>query len=188
MNEKLFEEKKQLRREVLEKRRAMSQSEVAEKSEVICDTVLKLSELREAEKVCIYMPINNEVDVSLLTDRLRSLGKVLYIPKIGGHNMHFYKYEPDTELAPGSFGILEPVDSEILTADENTLIIMPGAVFTKNRDRIGYGAGYYDRYLKKHPEAKTLAVCYDMQLRDSIPVNANDRRPARLITESAIYE
>ena len=187
MNDRLFEEKKQLRRQILDKRRAMDEQAVREKSDVICEKLLKEPALAEADKVCLYMPINNEVDVSLLVKRLRSLGKKLYIPKIGGHNMHFHVYEDDTALAPGSFGILEPVDSEMLTADEKTLIIAPGAVFSKDRDRIGYGGGYYDRYIKKHSDAKTIAVCYEFQVMDRIPAGANDMRPLKLITEENTY-
>ena len=188
MNDKVFEEKKRLRRGILDERRAMEATAVEEKSQTICDTLLTQPEIEAAKKICLYMPINNEVNVLLMEERLRSLGKELYVPKLGGHNMHFHKYEPDTEMSPGAFGIPEPVDSEMLAADENTLIIMPGAVFSPNRDRIGYGGGYYDRYIKKHSDTKTIAVCYDFQVQKSIPVNEKDMRPEKLITETKLYE
>ena len=187
MNDQLFEEKKRLRRKILDERRAMDAQTVSEKSDVICEKLIREPAIAECDKICLYMPINNEVDVTLLVDRLRSLGKTLYIPKIGGHNMHFHKYEADTELSPGSFGIPEPVDSEMLVADEKTLIVMPGAGFSKDRDRIGYGGGYYDRYIKKHSDAKAIAVCYEFQVLEQVPAGKNDMRPAKLITEENSY-
>ncbi len=182
-----FEEKKRLRREVLTLRHAMTTEEILERSSVICEKILGMREVAAAKEICLYMPINNEVDVSLMVERLRSIGKKLYLPRVNGHNMHFFAYESNTRLAPGGFGILEPWDSEQLVAGEDTLIIMPGAVFSEDCDRVGYGGGYYDRYLKKHPEAKTIAVAYAFQVQKSIPVNEQDVRPESLITETAEY-
>ncbi len=184
MNELRYEEKKKLRRKILDERRALTEEAIKERSGKICDRFLALPILSEASKVCIYMPINNEVDVSLMTDRLRSLGKTLYIPKVGGSSMHFHLYEPDTALSPGSFGILEPCDSPMLSADADTLIVMPGACFSEGRDRIGYGGGYYDRYIKKHPDVLTVAVAYDLQVLPEIPSAGHDQKPMILLTET----
>ena len=70
--------------------------------------------------------------------------------------MDFFRYDEDTVLVTGSYDIMEPDSDEMLEPDENTLIIMPGAVFSESRDRIGYGGGYYDRYLEKYRSASQL--------------------------------
>ena len=101
--------------------------------------------------MCLYMPVRNEVDVSyLLKDALDS-EKNVWLPKVRDNDMEFCHYDENTELVSGEYGILEPSSEYMLEPDEGTLIIMPGAVFSCKGDRIGYGGGYYDRYLERYP-------------------------------------
>jgi 5-formyltetrahydrofolate cyclo-ligase len=95
--------------------------------------------------------------------------------------MEFYIYDEATALINGAYNILEPASDEILEPDSDTLIIMPGAVFSKDKKRIGYGGGYYDRYLAEHPECKTIAVAYNFQILDEIPYEEHDMCPDLIV-------
>jgi 5-formyltetrahydrofolate cyclo-ligase len=178
IDEKIKEKKKILRKEILAKRSAMTADTVLEKSRCICENVICSDLYKNCKKLCLYMPIRNEVDVRLLLEPAWTDGKQVYLPKVLPDDyMEFYSYNESTALISGAYNILEPDSKEILVPDSDTLIIMPGAVFSKDNKRIGYGGGYYDRYLAKHPECKTIAVAYDFQILEHIPYEEHDVCP-----------
>jgi 5-formyltetrahydrofolate cyclo-ligase len=176
--ENLKEKKKLLRKEILAKRSAMTADEVLKQSRRVCENVICSDLYKNCKKLCLYMPIRNEVDVRLLLEAAWDDGKQVYLPKVLPDDyMEFYSYNESTALISGAYNILEPDSKEILVPDSDTLIIMPGAVFSKDNKRIGYGGGYYDRYLAKHPECKTIAVAYDFQILEHIPYEEHDVCP-----------
>ena len=177
--------KKELRKEILAGRTALSEEEVREKSRAICLAVRGTEAYAKATDICIYMPIRNEVDVRMIVEEAAADGKRLWIPKVIGEEMIFNEYDEEL-MEPGAFDIPESRSEIYLEAGEDTLIIMPGAVFDRYGNRIGYGGGFYDRYLEKHPECMTMAVCYDMQVVDHIPAESHDIRPQIIVTESGI--
>ena len=178
--------KKELRKEIVEARKNMSPEDVAEKSELICSRIVETSFYGKATDICIYMPIRNEVDVTLLIPFAEKDGKGIWIPKVIGEEMIFNAYEEDKIEISGSFKIRESTSEKVLVPDENTLIVMPGAVFDVKGNRIGYGGGYYDRYLEKHPMCSTLAVCYDLQVVKELPAEPHDIKPQMIVTETSI--
>ena len=179
--------KKEIRKEVLAERRALDEETVALSSQVICNKILKSEFYAEAENICLYMPIRNEVDVLLLAEAAYEDGKQVWIPKVVGDEMVFNAYEHGQNLVTGAYDITESASETVLDPEDNTLIIMPGAVFTADRNRIGYGGGFYDKYLAKHPNCRTMAVCYDLQIVMELPVEEHDRKPDVLISESHVY-
>lgn len=190
-----MKEKKEIRKTILQRRKALDQETVRRLSRVICEKVSELKAYKAAEDICLYMPINNEVDVTLLIRPAIAAGKRVWLPKVkersasGEGEMDFFRYDETTPLTEGVYHIREPQSEQKLVPDERTLILMPGAVFSENRDRIGYGGGYYDRYLSQHPGCKTAAACYDFQILPKIPAEPHDVRlriivsPRRIITE-----
>ena len=177
-------DKKELRKEILSKRSLLSAEDVKKMSTIICSNVIQEDIYAKAHNLCLYIPVRNEVDACLLIDDARMRGKRIWLPKVDGTEMDFYLYEKDTELISGAYNIPEPVSEVALKPDENTLVIMPGAVFSRKGDRIGYGGGYYDRYLEKHPACKTIALCYDFQIKEEIPTELHDIRPDQIIINS----
>jgi len=99
--------------------------------------------------------------------------------------MRFYQITSFDELEEGTMHILEPDPEQCpcLDAEEHALVIMPGAAFDRERNRIGYGGGFYDRYLAAHPEHPTVAAAYSFQVFDRIPSDEHDIRPQILVTE-----
>ncbi len=173
--------KKELRKKILKQRAALTKQQVSAYSEVICRKILGNPVYRQAHNLCLYIPIRNEVDVMLLADSARESGKRVWLPRIVEGRMDFFLYSTDTALTEGAYHIPEPVSEHRLIPDTTTLVIMPGAVFSVTHDRIGYGGGYYDRYLSKYPVCKTLAVCYDFQVVPELPGEEHDIKPENII-------
>lgn len=179
-------DKSRIRKNILMQRRSLRAEFVNETSKIICDKVCELAIYQSARDVCLYSPIQNEVDVNYLTEVSRSFGKKIWLPKVIDDKMDFYFYGEDIPLIAGKYDILEPQSKERLLSSDDTLIIMPGAVFSEQNDRIGYGGGYYDRYLSEHPECKTLAVCYHFQRVPNLPVESHDIRPMVVVDEERV--
>lgn len=180
--------KQQIRKRIRSLRKEMTLAEVCEKSRKITEQVLRTSEFQNAELILTYADFQNEVQTGLLTEAAWKYGKKVAFPKVNKNEMDFYLISEYTQLAPGAMHILEPTAycEKIAFFPENTLMIMPGVAFDENLNRVGYGGGYYDRFLDKHPDLKLIAVVYELQLCESIPTEPTDYRPHMLITEKKI--
>ncbi len=175
--------KKELRKEILAKRRAMAPGEVRSLSQIICERVRETELYREATCLCVYMPINNEAEADLLIGPAAADGKRVYIPKVVGDEMIFNRYEEALVSEQGRFHIRESDSEDVLEPDEMTLIIMPGSVFDVHGHRIGYGGGYYDKYLARHTSCRTIAVCFDFQIVEELPAEDHDICPELIVSE-----
>ena len=175
--------KKELRKGILARRRAMDPEEVRSRSEIICRRVLDTDLYQNAASLCVYMPINNEAEADQLIGPALADSKRVYIPKVTGDEMVFNAYEEHEIMEEGAFHIRESGSEDVLTPDETTLIIMPGSVFDLDCHRIGYGGGYYDKYLERHPRCRTIAICFDFQIIDSLPAEDHDISPELVISD-----
>lgn len=169
--------KKEIRKKMLAIRRSLEDIYVREVSHIICEKLKKSPVYKEAESICLYMPINKEVDVTELLDT----GNI-YIPKIIDKTMDFYLYEGNDSIEAGAFGILEPTGKKMLKPDNKTLVVMPGVAFSRDGYRLGYGGGYYDTYLNKYPMCRKAAVCFQEQLVEELPVEEHDVKADIVIT------
>lgn len=177
-----------IRQKILKIRKSMSRTEILEASTKITDKILEMSVYESVADICCYMPVNNEVELDRLITRAFCDNKRVYLPRVTGDEMDFFRFYDGMPLIKGRYNIPEPDSNEILVPGRNTLIIMPGAVFSKEMDRIGYGGGYYDKYLFTHPEAHTLGICYDFQILDNIPRDDYDIRPQIIVSPSYTLE
>ena len=175
--------KKELRKIIMEQRMALPEEDVYNYSKQICDKIRQMQEYKDADDLCLYMPANNEVDLTFLIEDAWNSGKTIWLPKTSGRRMDFYKFDSSTPLSEGPYRILEPESEEILHPDEKALILMPGVAFSMDGGRIGYGAGYYDIYLAQHHKSTTAAVCYDFQIVDELPIEEHDIKPDFIISE-----
>lgn len=181
--------KKELRKSILKKRASMSRESVEKFSQIICNRLTESDIYKSAENICLYIPIKNEVEVTYIIDAAIDNGKRIWLPRIIEDTMEFYHYDRSVTLIPDHrYNIPEPQSDRRLIPDNKTLIIMPGAVFSVKRDRIGYGGGYYDRYLSKYPICRTAAVCYNFQIVDNIPSDVHDVKPDVIVSEAATIE
>ena len=168
-------DKTELRRRIREKKRAMTPEEIEERSRELGRKFAATEAYRKAKTVYGYMPYNQEVrTVPMLEQALRD-GKKVAVPKCYGDEMKFIYLDDLTKVAKGYAGIPEPIADEPVAHDETALVLMPGLAFDPQGHRIGYGGGYYDRYLEQYPVPVKLGICFAFQLVDAIPAETFDQ-------------
>ena len=180
-------EKAALRCAIREKRAALSADAVAAMSATIVKRVWEMPELVAARRVLCYADTQNEVSTrSLIADMLRA-GYEVYLPKVVNKTvMKAVRLRDISSMEPGVYGVDEPVADEACPPDLFDVICVPGVAFDRNGGRIGYGAGYYDRYLVNSNCVK-IGLAYEMQLVDAVPRDAYDVQVDGVITEKAVY-
>lgn len=183
--EKSMEEKKRIRRAVFAARKAHSDEEINRMSEQIAERLFSLPVFLKAQRILAYADYSHEAETGEIIQRALLLGKEVAVPKVEGRDMVFYKITDPSVLQPGYFGIPEPTYGERAEWEE-ALMIMPGVAFDENNRRVGYGGGFYDRYLEKHPRIDTIALAFEFQIMDKVPFEPTDISPARILTEERL--
>ena len=175
-------DKKEIRRLIREKKAALSRSYIEAYSAHLADLAAMQPCYREAEVIYAYLAYNEEIMTDALIRRAWADGKRVAVPKVLDQGvMEFYYIESFDGISLGYCDIPEPAgDPEQLADDKNFLMLMPGMAYGRDHNRIGYGGGFYDRYLeRKQAEGArfvTLALAYDFQILDTIPAEAHDRK------------
>lgn len=182
-----MESKKDIRKRVLEKRNLITDKEWEEKSRLIYEKVVTHPFFLETDAIYCYVDYRREVGTRSIIKHAWNTDKKVAVPKVDGDTMEFYYVESFEDLQEGFKGIPEPTPKQ-LACDENVLVIMPGVAFDATGNRIGYGKGYYDKYLRLHPNYKTIAIAFELQMVDSIPAERYDICPNMIITEEKTYE
>ena len=161
--------KAELRKQVLQEMKAISQEQKQAMDQALTDQFLKHPFYQEAKVIATYLSFPHEFQTQELIEQALKDGKKVLIPKTYPKGrMDFVVYDPQ-QLVKTSFGLLEPQgDLEVVDASQIDLIHVPGLAFTTEGYRIGYGGGYYDRYLE-HFTGHTLSTVYPCQIRDFIP-------------------
>jgi 5-formyltetrahydrofolate cyclo-ligase len=156
--------KTELRRKIREQKRAMTEAEIDEKSAALIRLLLDTDLYRNAKTLYGYLPYNQEVrTVPLLEQALRD-GKRVAVPKCYGDEMRFILMDDLTKVEKGYANIPEPIADGPIADDETALVLMPGLAFDPEGHRIGYGGGFYDKFLASEPGHPTVALCYDFQM------------------------
>lgn len=167
-------DKTALRRAIREKKRAMTEEEITSRSKRLEELFLASEAYRNAKTVYGYLPYNQEVrTVPMLEQAIRD-GKRVAVPKVYGDTMRFIYLDDLSQVEKSEMGIPEPILDTPVAEDKTALVLMPGLAFTKQGDRMGYGGGFYDRFLTDEPEHPTLALCYDFQIVESLPTEEFD--------------
>lgn len=177
-----------IRGEVLKLRGGLDDEERRKASFLLTERVLGHQWYYLSDIVLGFVPYGSEIDIREILQDALTKGKKLYLPKVEGDDMLFYRIDSLADLEEGFKGILEPKgDTECYvyeeTEAEKTLMLMPGAAFDSMRNRIGYGKGFYDRYLqgKDALQLRTIAVGFQCQLVEKIPAEELDIRPYQVI-------
>ena len=182
-----MERKQAIRNKVFEIRKEVPDTEILEKSRNITEKVIELQEWKEASCIFAYMDFNKEVMTGELIEMAWEQGKQVAVPKVKGKKMTFHYITDFSQCETSNFGIAEPMEGLPEADTTDALIIVPGVGFDKDRHRIGYGGGYYDRFLSVHSERPTAAVAFSWQVLEEIPIEPTDIKPDYLITEHEIY-
>lgn len=182
--------KKQIRQRVLAARDSMSEQERARASLLLADRIIGHQWFYRAEKLLCFVSFGSEIDTGEIIEEALRKGKKVFVPRVEGEQMEFYRIMALEELQEGYRGIPEPDGiSERYEYQpgegEQTLMLMPGVAFDKLRHRIGYGKGFYDRYLadKEELQVHTIAIGFQCQLVEEIPSEEQDICPYQVILQ-----
>ncbi len=183
------EQKRILRRKVKKIREGLSIQSIEQMSNVISDKIRTLVEFENADAVFLYMDLPGEVQMRRLTEICLKARKRVAVPRIEGRQMHFYGIESFGHLVTGRMNILEPDPDycPCMDKEENALMVLPGLAFDRALHRVGYGGGFYDRYLSEHRKHCTVAAAFECQIFDAVPFDERDIRPQMLVTEKEVY-
>lgn len=168
-------DKKALRRAIGQQKRLMTPEDVDRRSQALADELFKTPEYLAAASLYAYLSFNQEVRTAPIIERAWADGKRVAVPKVMGSEMAFIWIDSWEGLAPqGAYGILEPLSDGPVADDETALVLMPGLAFDRAGHRVGYGGGYYDRFLAREPHHPLVALCYDFQLLHHLDTEDHD--------------
>ena len=190
--------KEKVRRRALEVRDALAEERRLETSRIIVENLLASEWYRQSEILLSYCSIRSEVDTRELNQRILADRKQLFLPRTEAEEktMCFYKVEDLKKLKKGNFGVPEPRGSEAVEqvmesgaySKEKILMVMPGVAFDEKGYRLGYGGGFYDRYLQCYGTMLTsVMIALTEQETWIIPAEPCDVKPEHMITQKTIF-
>ena len=169
-----METKKEIRTRLLKLRMEFPDEACAEQAKKVAEKLFLHPWYQGCGRLFCYVSFRKEVDTFAIMKRALQDEKALAVPKVRDTTMDFYEIRDFSELQKGAYGILEPRGEQLLFPQKDDLMLVPGAAFDRNGYRIGYGGGYYDRYLRRHPDMKTIALAYDFQIISRVPAEEFD--------------
>lgn len=169
---------------MLEKRNALTASEIARRSKSVQQFVLDSKEFKSAKTIGAYYAFGSEVRTDIIIEQARSLGKKIALPSVEGNSLTFYELSSGKYLVKGRFGIMEPLPYGPL--DRIDLLVVPGIAFDKKGHRLGYGKGYYDKFLARKKIA-SIGLGYSFQLVESLPIGEYDKKLDAIAMEDGMH-
>lgn len=166
-------DKKELRKKMITQRGKLTEDQILDAEKKAMASLRQSSLYKENEWFYPYVSYKKEFPTHFIIGELLKDGKHVAVPKVLGSNMKFFEITKMEDLAPGCMGILEPVSWENEMTKKGVLL-MPGLAFDQRGGRIGYGAGFYDKYLSSHPGHITMALAYDLQMIPEVPMERHD--------------
>ncbi len=192
--------KSELRKSILKLRDDIPQDTKKDLDDMITERVLSVFSGPQYDTLLTYVSFRSEVSTKGIILRLLKAGVKVAVPRVEGEDIRFYHISSPDDLAEGYMGIPEPKPScmpwEMKTGARDsgagvtvadTVILVPGSVFDKKGNRIGYGGGFYDRFLAKHQGMYSIGLAYDCQIADEIPADEWDRKVDAVITPGHSY-
>ena len=167
-------DKTELRRSIRQQKRAMTEAEIVARSAKLGELFVASEAYKNAKTIYGYLPYNQEVRTVPMLERALKDGKRVAVPKCYGEEMRFIYLDDLTKVEKGYAGIPEPIADEPVADDETALVLMPGLAFDPKGHRIGYGGGFYDKFLAAEPNHPTLALCYEFQMLPSLETEEHD--------------
>ncbi len=157
-------DKNTLRKHIKEQKRAMTEQQIVAASEKLGELFAASEAYKNAKTIYGYLPYNQEVRTVPMLEKAILDGKKVAVPKCYGDEMRFIYLDDLRAVEKGYCGIPEPIADGPVADDKTALVLMPGLAFDKEGHRIGYGGGFYDKFLAQEPEHPTLALCYAFQI------------------------
>ncbi|MFN3551014.1 MAG: 5-formyltetrahydrofolate cyclo-ligase [Endomicrobiia bacterium] len=181
----MLNQKQILRKKILQQRLSLSNNEVKRRSEKVIKNLLSLKEFQISKNIMMYYPFKNEVDVLILIELCKE--KNFYFPAVNFEKKEIEIKKYNEKFIKNKFGIYEPLAEVIVNKEIIDFIIVPGILFDLKCHRLGYGGGYYDRFLKFFTKT-SCGLGYDFQIVDSLPVEENDVKLNYVVLENKIIK
>ena len=173
--------KDMIRNQMISVRKNISNKEKI--STKIVDKIINLDIFQNSKVIALYKSMDNEVDTKLLINMFKD--KEILLPRVADNEMEFVRINSNTQYKKSKIGVMEPSGNKYMGNID--LFIVPGICFDKNGNRLGFGKGYYDRYLKNKNIFK-IGICFDRQVIESLPINDLDIPMDMVITEKRIIK
>jgi 5-formyltetrahydrofolate cyclo-ligase len=192
----MVENAKKLKKQKLQLRDALSPEKQQQYSCCITEQVLKIDCFQKAATVFVYVDFRSEVQTRSLIQKMLILGKKVIVPVTLLQERDLLPIQitnMDNDLAPGYASILEPIEgirrTNCVLPGSIDLIFLPGSVFDERGGRMGYGGGFYDRFVsQKAPQAHRIGLCYELQVVEEAPLQDHDERMDMIVTEKRIIK
>lgn len=180
--------KNQLRLKYKDMRKNMPHSIKQQYDQQIFNNLLKLQNFHQSDTILTYMSTEIEIDTYRIIEYSLNNKKKVALPKCTNNNMNFYYYNKTKSLKKSKYGIWEPngIEKDLAVLSEKTICIVPGLSFDLNGYRLGYGGGYYDRFLYKNDSLITVGLCYQNNVVDKLIINQYDIPVNYIITENSL--
>lgn len=183
-------DKKTIRKELLKRRKEIPVEKKVIYDKEISRKIIESDYFKNAEQILVFASADNEFDTRYIIERCRFLYKRVFYPVCLDRdgNMEFLKADSVGDLQIGTFGIEEPKSTcKKYVPKENDIVIVPALSVDKSGNRVGYGKGYYDRFLKDF-NGTSICPCYEEMLTDTLPVDENDTKINILVTQNQLKE
>ena len=185
--DKIANSKNMLRKQYVSKRKNIENKK--EKSKQIFNKIIETDLYKKAKIVALYKNLPSEVDTSELIEYSLKLDKIVALPRVEGDILEFYKIEKSEikNLVKSRFGVEEPIKDKNSFIEKETidLMIVPGVCFDREKNRMGFGKGYYDKYLE-NSNLKTIGICFSEQIIDKLIFTPNDIKMNLVITDTFV--
>src|SRR3989344_8886632 len=179
--------KSKLKESILKKRNSLPKDEILEKNKKIHDKLFGLEQYKKSRTIMFFVSFNSEVGThGMIKEAL--MNKMVVVPKVMHHEIEPSVIIDLDNLIPSKIGILEPIEAMKIAYKNIDLVLVPGIVFDKEGHRIGYGFGYYDKFLKKVPKAIKIGLVFDLQVIERIPKEMHDVPVDMIVTEDRVVK
>lgn len=180
--------KQRIRSEIKRFRKEMLPSQAKEWNDIILHKLINSAAFNESNTIYTYVSMEHETDTKKLIAHTLDSGKRAAVPRVEGDFIRFYYITSLSDLTPGCMGILEPQKGmkpaySAFDMKNGTVFVLPGLAFDRAGGRVGYGGGFYDRFLSEYPGFKKTALAFSFQVMESVPSEPFDIRMDFIITE-----
>ncbi len=178
--------KKVIRKNIINERKSLNKNQIEFMSSNVVKKITEKYFFIESKNIAMYYPFKNEVDLLNIFKKYNESKNFLF-PKVHGNEMKFHLVKDFNDFSLGNFNIMEPITDVF---EQNIdLFLIPGVAFSPNLYRIGYGGGFYDKYISKHVnDSKLVGVAFDFQIIENLPLEDHDQKLDIIITNKGVYE
>ncbi len=181
-------DKNSIRKTILEQRKQISEEQRQVYSYKIAKNLYSLPQFQQSNAIYSYVSFKEEVITDAILSCALEQGKKVAVPKVQSKQIEFYYIQGKQDLEVGYWGIMEPINTNTPAHDKQVLLLMPGLAFDSNHNRIGYGGGFYDKYLAEHKDINfyKAALAFEFQVVPHIPYEEYDKKVDCIITPNRV--